>query len=92
MELYKKIIIKIIESQEAIVGPVAIEQAKKVDNLTINWTNHSIAISGDPLAVIDNLVSQYSKLFGNVSVEVCKEAASHYLRELASSKKPRSLI
>lgn len=92
MDVYIKIILKIIDAQESIVGPVAIEQAKKVTNLSINWPKHSVKIKGDPMLAIDSLVQQYSKLFGKVSVEVCKEASSHYLTELEKSKKPSSLI
>ena len=37
----------IIKKQENIIGPIAVEQAQKVQGLTINWTSHMITINGN---------------------------------------------
>lgn len=91
MDVYSKIATKIVEQQETIIGPVAIEQAQLVRGLDINWDKHSVAVQGEGKKVIDALVGQYSELFGQVSVEVCKEAASSFVGELSSDQLPETL-
>ena len=39
--LFDQIAEKIIEQQENIIGPVAIQQAKRVKELKIDWPKHS---------------------------------------------------
>jgi len=91
MDLYDQIIAKIIEEQETIIGPVAVEQAKQVGGLKIDWPQHDVDVSGDPKVAIDKLVEQYKELFGQISVEVCKEAASKLLAQLSPAQLPDSL-
>jgi ribosomal protein S3 len=90
-DIYSKIATKIIEQQESIIGPVAIEQAKQVKALDVDWTKHLVSIVGDERSAIDKLVAQYKELFGQISVEVCKEAASKLLAELPAQELPKSL-
>lgn len=89
--LFDQIAEKIIEQQEAVIGPVAVEQAKNVSNLKIDWPKHNVDISGDPKAAIDALVAQYKELFGQIAVETCKEAVGRYLDELPAGQQPESL-
>jgi hypothetical protein len=91
MDIYAQIAQKIIEEQEAIIGPVAIEQAKRVSNLSVDWPKHSITVSGNGAIVIDNLVHKYEELFGRLSVEVCKDATSQLVAKLPSGKRPKTL-
>jgi hypothetical protein len=91
MELYAQIVLSIIKRQEAIIGPVAIEQAEHIPHLHVDWQNQTVEIEGDPVPVIDNLVQSYSRLFGKISVEVSKEAAASFIRQLHPSRLPRSL-
>ncbi|MGZ6005036.1 MAG: hypothetical protein ACXWLH_02695 [Candidatus Saccharimonadales bacterium] len=91
MEVYNQIATKIIEQQQTIIGPVAIEQAKGVSGLKIDWDKHSVVVSGNGPAVIDKLVDQYKELFGKISVEVCKEAASKLVSQLPADEQPKSL-
>jgi hypothetical protein len=90
-DLYTQIVQKIIEQQETIIGPVAIEQAKRVPNLSVDWPKHSVKISGDATATIDELVQQYEHLFGKLSVEVCREAAASLVAQLPPGKQPKKL-
>lgn len=64
---------RIIKEQQAIIGPVALDQAKKVSGLSVTSVD-DVIISGNKKEVLGNLVNQYAKLFGKASVEVCKEA------------------
>ncbi|MBA3758129.1 hypothetical protein H0X10_00660 [Candidatus Saccharibacteria bacterium] len=91
MDTYAKIAVEIISYQEAIIGPVAVEQAQFVDGLQLDWDKHEATISGDKMNVIDKLVEQYKNLFGQISVEVCKDAASKFLGELSATERPKLL-
>lgn len=86
MEPYSQIVSQIIKDQEDIIGPIALEQAKKINGLTITSLDN-ITISGDAKDVLSNLVDQYSKLFGKASIEVCKEA----MRDSKSTLKPEEV-
>jgi hypothetical protein len=82
---------KIIAQQEAIIGPVAIEQAKGVPGLKVDWPNHKVTITGDAAGIIDKLVQRYKELFGKISVEVCEEATSGLLSKVPDNQRPKSL-
>lgn len=89
--IFKQIAEKIIEQQEAIIGPVAVEQAKKVKELSVDWPKHSVSISGSPQVAIDDLVEQYKELFGQIAVETCKEAVAAFINQIPADQQPRSL-
>ena len=90
-DIYVQIATRIISAQEAIIGPVAIEQAAQVKNLQIDWTHHAVSIVGDGVAVIDQLIEKYRELFGQISVEVSKESAASLLAQLSENNLPRAL-
>ena len=89
--IFGQMVEKIIEHQEAIIGPVAIEQAKHVKELKVDWANHSVGVSGNPQKAVDELVAQYKELFGQIAVETCKEAAASALAKLSGEQVPTSL-
>jgi hypothetical protein len=91
MDVYAQIVESIIRHQEAIIGPVAIEQAEQIDGLQVNWGKKEITIEGDPVTVIDNLVQAYKSLFGQISVEVSREAAASLLGRLHPDRFPLTL-
>lgn len=91
MDVFEQIVVKIIKSQEAIIGPVAIEQAQRVPHLKVDWDNQKIDIDGDEPMVIDSLVEVYKELFGNISVEVSKEAAASLIGQLPAGQLPKAL-
>lgn len=64
---------RIIKEQQTIIGPVALDQAKKVSGLIFASVD-DVKIAGNKKEVLGNLVNQYAKLFGKASIEVCKEA------------------
>lgn len=74
MDLYNKLAEKIIEEQERIIGPVAIDQARKVPGVSVNWASHEVKIEGNKKDALEHLVGKYEDLFGKVAVEVCKDA------------------
>lgn len=91
MSIYAQIVEKIIKSQEAIIGPVAVEQAQRVSGLQVDWAKHDIQIEGDEAKVVNDLVGVYEGLFGQISVEVSKEAAAPLLSKLDGKALPAAL-
>lgn len=73
MDKYKQIIVNIIKEQQHIIGPIAITQANKVQGLHIDDSSN-IQLEGDGKNIIQDLVERYSKLFGQASIQICKEA------------------
>lgn len=76
MDPYIEAVNKIVKEQKSIIGPIALEMAKKVPGLKVE--SDKVQITGNNKEVLGGLVSQYAKLFGKTSVEVCKEAFSPY--------------
>jgi len=91
MDVYAQIVLNIIRHQEAIIGPIAVEQAEQIPNLHLEWSKKEVSIDSDPVIVIDNLVSAYRQLFGQISVEVSKEAAASLLTQLQPAQLPQTL-
>lgn len=84
--------IKIIKEQELIIGPIAWEEAKRVQGLhIIDGNGKKVTIDAPEKEVIERLVLQYERLFGRASREVCKEAVRDLLSEVPSDKIPEAL-
>jgi hypothetical protein len=90
MDSYSQLVSTIIKHQEIIIGPIALEQAKKVEGLDVTNLDN-VQIKGDEKEILNNLVGQYFKLFGNASVEVCKEALIDSKLEIPKEKLPEIL-
>jgi len=88
--IYTTIAEKIITEQAAIIGPISIEEAKKVQGITVQGDTVSL-VGDNPLIVIDALVARYERLFGRASVEVCQDAVRNLLPSLAKEEIPASL-
>jgi hypothetical protein len=73
MDPYSQIVSQIIKDQAEIIGPVALEQARKVQGIEIAGID-DVKIHGNGKDILSHLVDQYSKLFGRASIEVCREA------------------
>lgn len=79
---------RIIKAQERVIGPLAVEQARKVSGLTLDWPNEKVSINLDSKIVLDNLVKNYEHLFGQASVEVCKDAVKNVIDEVPRDQLP----
>ena len=88
-----KITSSIIKQQELIIGPLAWAEAGKVLGIKIIDQTHGQVIleDNDPKSAIDKLISQYERLFGRASREVCREAATPFLANLSPAEIPSSL-
>ncbi len=92
LTIFDQISIRIIKEQELVIGPLAWEEAKKVSGFrVINKDKGEVAFDGDPKEVLNRLVAQYSRLFGQISKEVCKEAVQDLLADLPKEDVPNSL-
>ncbi len=91
MDIYEQIVTRIIKSQEVIIGPVAIEQAQRVPHLKVDWESKRINISGNEADAVDALIDVYKELFGQISVEVSKEAAGALVDKLPANALPKAL-
>ena len=87
MDPFAQAISKIIKEQQAIIGPIALDQAKKVHGLTVNAVDN-ISVQGEKKAVLGDLVNQYAKLFGKASVEVCKESIEPFADKIPATDIP----
>ncbi len=86
--IYSQIVEKIIREQETIIGPIALEQAKRVKGLHVDMTKHAVQFKGDESQIIEELVEQYRDFFGQVSVEVCKNAVKKLISQLPKDQQP----
>jgi len=91
MDIFAQIAEKIIKEQEGIIGPVALEQARKVPGLKINWPKHVVVMEGDKKEIVEKLVEQYKYLFGQASVEVCKDAVKDLVSTIPKTQMPQFL-
>lgn len=87
MDPFAQAVSRIIKEQQEIIGPIAIEQAKKVDGLQVINTN-DVTISGDKKDVLTKLVNQYAGLFGKASIEICKEAFQPFSSKIPAADVP----
>lgn len=81
---------KIIKEQQAIIGPVALDQAKKVTGLTIG-SGDDVKVTGNKKEALGDLVKQFEKLFGRASVQVCKEAFEPFADKISQTDIPEIL-
>lgn len=85
--VYSQIAKKIIQEQQTIIGPMAVEQAKKVIGVEIS-SSGDVSIIGDAKSVLGALVQQYENFFGQASIEVCKDALKSVNPPISSEELP----
>lgn len=87
MGIFEDMASRIIKEQQTIIGPLALREANKVQGLKADGVD-SVVIQGDSKAVLQKLVEQYAKLFGQTSIQLCREVAESLSSELSESDKP----
>jgi len=90
---FPQIVLRIIKEQEAVIGPLAWDEARKVQGIVVvDQKRGEINLqNGDTKEIIDKLVNQYERLFGRASREVCREAVQDLIAEMSSEEVPSSL-
>ncbi len=90
--ILNQIILAIIKRQEKVAGAIAWEEAKAVPGLRIvDQKEEKFVVTGEIKEVISALVERYKGLFGNLAVDVSKDAAKHFLATLPESEVPEIL-
>lgn len=91
--MYLDIAKKIIHEQEVIIGPIAWDEADRVSELDVDRKKKTIVFADavDESKAIDALVRQYEKLFGQASVEVCRDAVQALLAKMDKKEIPLTL-
>lgn len=89
-DIYSDLASRIIKQQEGIIGPLALSEAQKVSGLIIG--ENGISITGDGKSIVENLVKRYENLFGQTSIEVCKEAVRPLVSGLKHNDIPDILL
>jgi hypothetical protein len=87
MSVYEQVASQIVKDQEAIIGPLAFDQARKVNGIQIDL-NGSVKINGNGKQILTDLVKVYSEFFGQASVEVCREAVREVGSEVTKEDLP----
>jgi len=88
MDILAQITQKIIQEQEKIIGPIALEQATQVEGLFVNSGTHEVKLEGDEKKVLENLVKKYESIFGRASLEVCKQAVQSLADKISINNLP----
>ena len=91
--IFSQISFRIIKEQELIIGPLAWEEARKVQGLmVIDQQKGEVNLqNGDPKNVVDKLVAQYERIFGKASHAVCHDAVRDLIAKMPPEEVPSSL-
>lgn len=87
----KQIIGAIVAQQQLIIGPLAIEQANKIEGLVIKGEQNidvTVNMKGTSNELLGKLVHRYEELFGKTSIEVCKDAIKEARLKISSDDLP----
>ena len=90
---FPQIALRIIREQELVIGPLAWDEARKVQGLQIvDQEKGEVNLqNGDRKEILNKLVAQYERLFGRASHEVCREAVHDLIAEMSPEEVPSSL-
>lgn len=88
--VYVSIVAKIIHSQGTVIGPLAVERAKKVSGISLK-SEKDIVLNGDSKKIVEALVHEYETLFGKASVEVCRDAVREIKPPVPADMLPKNL-
>jgi len=89
-----KLIVKtIVEHQQVVIGPLAIEQANKVAGLSVTEGGgiQAHVTNKNTSTLLMDLVGRYEELFGRASVEVCRDAIKEVTPKVNPSELPQVL-
>ena len=91
MEIKDRVANEIIKEQELIIGPLAWREAGKVSGLRLDVTTHLAYVDGDVKAVLEALVGRYERLFGQLSLDVCRDAIRPFIAKIPEDQLPAAL-
>lgn len=90
---FLEIPVKIVREQELVVGPLAWDLVKRVPGLKVDQLNKEVFVVeiGKINVIIFELVTQYERLFGLASRQVCKDAVKDVIKNLPKEEIPEIL-
>jgi hypothetical protein len=86
MDAFSEVANQIVKEQKSIIGPLALDQARMVEGLVVEQDD--VKVVGNGKDVLTKLVNQYAKLFGQTSIEVCKEAFRPFSSKIPATDVP----
>ncbi len=92
MDIFAQIADRIINEQQNIIGPVALEQAQKVPGLTIDIKTHTVTLEGNKKEIIEKLFMTFHDLFGPASDYVSKSAVREMITQVPKDQIPQVLL
>ena len=90
---FPQIVTRIIREQELVIGPLAWDEARKVEGLQVlDEKKGEVNLqNGDPKNIINKLVAQYERIFGKASHAVCHDAVQDLIAKMPADEVPESL-
>ncbi len=85
-----KIVTEIISAQRSVMGRFASDLAHKVPGIIFDGET-VVSVDGDTREVLKNLVNEYANLFGQSSIEVCKDVVTSLRGEVDENILPEEL-
>ena len=67
---------------------MAISEANKVTGLKVSPDLSAVSVTGESLKIITDLVHQYERLFGQASIEACKDSVKEVLPRISAKDIP----
>ena len=90
-QAYETIINTIMRGKVRTFGELAVKKANNVSGLSINEDGKVISISGDPIEVIHELLTDFEKIAGEISTTSARAAIKHLRRVYPNLKLPKDL-
>lgn len=91
-DIYETISSKIIKEQVSLIGPIAVGVAEKVSDMSIEETTFEVHINASNKAdTVDALIARFEALFGEVSVNVSRDAVKNLLKDIPKDGVPLKL-
>ena len=81
----------IVSVHKELIGPYAIQVANRVSGLSVSKDLATIDVQREEKVITGELVQEYKKLFGNTSIELCKEALQELLPNVTGEQLPEEL-
>ena len=92
IRIYNKILSRILQEQETILGSLAWQIAEKISGLNIvNKESFEVTIISNPKTVIDNFVFRCERVFGSFARDASKQAVTFLLAEMPIEDIPERL-
>jgi hypothetical protein len=91
MDKYNVAIKYIMQEQESIIGPIAVDLVNQVEGVEVS--NNEVKITtNDPKKTLSNVVNQFQSLFGQLSIEVSKQVIKSKGLQFAPGELPEILV